>query len=521
MATASICPASFGQEEINYTKMQMIIQKVCHKVLVEYLLKYIKDKHPGDSVDVFLSNNENTVNGGRDSYLYEKRYFPKDTNKQPVSTNVHKWDIQMLYFVLTRCCNLKHLEMDLTFIKDKRNYLCHLGEPKVPDGKFTSFKQDIDPILGRSFKCFGDKFEKEITEDMAIIDSHLTEQLIDAYQALHREHFVAEQIKCLCEEYKRTSAKHTDYFMQLVCGQTKIHDLFFAFAKTTLAPPDDSMRTASLDSFPHTDTAFHEASTGKRKTGTSNVDPCALITNEHADESKKQIVEEVQQTFGGMAESMETRRENWLRVVSGLLYVKEGLQEYVDTKGKQQYTSFMNKVNEICNNQTCDQCQFNSRCASGMTKVKRSSRFRPGHFCDEMNKAILNNHVRHYPFWMNTDSTKWHDQNVGYWEVAKCYLSSPGYLDRMGPNQVDVSGLLSICINSSFINQHIKSVQLFEEVQCIRNKTLHEAFFELDGQTADDYLDKMITLLEDPKELIHNTFAKQAAVHLTQLYINS
>ncbi|WAR29416.1 hypothetical protein MAR_002984, partial [Mya arenaria] len=212
-----------------------------------------------------------------------------------------------------------------------------------------------------------------------------------------------------------------------------------------------------------------------------------------------------------MAESIETRQENWLRVVWGLMYVNEGLKGYVDTKGKQQYQTFMNTVNAKCNKQTCDQCQINSRCQNGTTKVTGKSKFRPAHFCDAMYKEIQNNHAKNNPFWMNTDSTKWHDPRVGYWEVIKCFLSSAGYFDKMGASQMDASGLLSICINSSFIKQHITNVQRFEEVRDIRNKTLHDAHYELDGQTADDCLDKMITVLEDQQELLHDTFAQQNA----------
>ncbi|XP_052787003.1 uncharacterized protein LOC128222166 isoform X2 [Mya arenaria] len=207
-----------------------------------------------------------------------------------------------------------------------------------------------------------------------------------------------------------------------------------------------------------------------------------------------------------MGESIEARHENWLRVVWGLLYVREGLQGYVDTKGKDQYQVFRNNVMGKCNNQTCNQCQVN-----------KSGKFRPGHFCYELNKEIQNNHVKKRPKWANTDSTKWQDQHVGHWEVSKCYLSSSGYFDKTGPNDVDASGLLSICINSSFINQHISNTQHFEEVRNIRNKTLHDAHYELDGQTADDCLDKMVTVLEDPQELVYDMCAKQADNHITKI----
>ncbi|WAR29437.1 hypothetical protein MAR_003005, partial [Mya arenaria] len=222
-----------------------------------------------------------------------------------------------------------------------------------------------------------------------------------------------------------------------------------------------------------------------------------------------------------MAESIETRHDNWLRVAWGLLYVKDGLQEYVDTKGKQQYQTFVNNANAKCNNQTCDQCQINSKCTNGRTKVTGKSPFRQGHFCDEMYKQIQNNHERNTPLWINTDSTKWQDPHVGYWEVAKCYLSSAGYFEKTGPNHVDASGLLSICMNSAFIKQHITTIQHFEELRDIRNKTLHDAYYEMDGQTADDCLDKMIKVLEDPQELIHDTFAKQAANHIRKIKVKT
>ncbi|WAR29432.1 hypothetical protein MAR_003000 [Mya arenaria] len=54
-------------------------------------------------------------------------------------------------------------------------------------------------------------------------------------------------------------------------------------------------------------------------------------------------------------------------------------------------------------------------------------------------------------------------------------------------------------------------------VRDIRNKTLHDANYELDGQKADDCLDKMITVLEDPQELIHDTFAKPAANQIRKI----
>ncbi|XP_052787402.1 uncharacterized protein LOC128222439 [Mya arenaria] len=220
-----------------------------------------------------------------------------------------------------------------------------------------------------------------------------------------------------------------------------------------------------------------------------------------------------------MAESIETRRNNWMRVVWGLMNLKNGLQGWVDTKSEQQYKTFLINVNAKCKTQAYDQCQVNSKCQNGKTKVKPP--FRPAHFCDEMYKEIQNNHVRNKPFWMNTDSTKWQDPQVGYWEVAKCYLSSPGYLNKTSSYQIDASGLLSICKNSMFIHQHIVNIQHFIEVQQIRNIVMHNAHCELDKHTTDAFLDKMIAVLEDPQELVHDTFAKHAANQIRNIKHNT
>ncbi|WAR29414.1 hypothetical protein MAR_002982, partial [Mya arenaria] len=53
-----------------------------------------------------------------------------------------------------------------------------------------------------------------------------------------------------------------------------------------------------------------------------------------------------------------------------------------------------------------------------------------------MKEEIHKTNLRKKPSWMNTDSTKWQDKNSGYWQVAKCYLNTPGYLDNTGPNEI-------------------------------------------------------------------------------------
>ncbi|WAR29436.1 hypothetical protein MAR_003004 [Mya arenaria] len=59
------------------------------------------------------------------------------------------------------------------------------------------------------------------------------------------------------------------------------------------------------------------------------------------------------------------------------------------------------------------------------------------------------------------------------------------------------------------------------QVRDIRNKTLHDAHYEMDGKTADDCLNKMIKVLEDRKELKYDNYAKQAAFHIRKIKIKA
>ncbi|XP_052785630.1 uncharacterized protein LOC128221190 isoform X3 [Mya arenaria] len=189
MATASFASVACCKEEENFTRMQMTIKKVCHKVLREYLVKKVYNIAPSVSIDHFLATNRTCLTRGRYGRLYEKRYFPLDANNQPIPTNLQDWDIQMLSFTLNNCCNLSQAETDdIDFIKDKRNYLCHLGKPEVADHLYTAFRSALVGTFKRMFSFLGNsKFEEEIKEDLETVDNRLPEHLVDFYKASHRE----------------------------------------------------------------------------------------------------------------------------------------------------------------------------------------------------------------------------------------------------------------------------------------------------------------------------------------------
>ncbi|XP_052785598.1 uncharacterized protein LOC128221165 [Mya arenaria] len=218
-----------------------------------------------------------------------------------------------------------------------------------------------------------------------------------------------------------------------------------------------------------------------------------------------------------MAEN-NNRSEQWWRVAYGLVRLRKGLDHFVDRKSRTLYNDvyISGLTSSVCNT-----CQINKHCHSGANIIPKcyNNTFCKNKFCDSICDRILSTYYPYQktPIWANTDSTKWSDRNIGYWEIAKCFFNTPGYLDKEGPNTTDGSGLISICLNNKGIRSSISNVLVFEEVRDIRNKISHTADYKLDKQTADEYLEKMIELLNDGRELRNDPFAIVNRRHLQDI----
>ncbi|XP_052785629.1 uncharacterized protein LOC128221190 isoform X2 [Mya arenaria] len=254
MATASFASVACCKEEENFTRMQMTIKKVCHKVLREYLVKKVYNIAPSVSIDHFLATNRTCLTRGRYGRLYEKRYFPLDANNQPIPTNLQDWDIQMLSFTLNNCCNLSQAETDdIDFIKDKRNYLCHLGKPEVADHLYTAFRSALVGTFKRMFSFLGNsKFEEEIKEDLETVDNRLPEHLVDFYKASHRENVetlekfdIVQQelnnIRSEQSEHKQITETNTETLKKILDVLEEIYSVTPDNAKDKLELPEISV----------------------------------------------------------------------------------------------------------------------------------------------------------------------------------------------------------------------------------------------------------------------------------------
>ncbi|XP_045161022.2 uncharacterized protein LOC123525917 isoform X2 [Mercenaria mercenaria] len=210
--------------------------------------------------------------------------------------------------------------------------------------------------------------------------------------------------------------------------------------------------------------------------------------------------------------------KRWIRGCLGFKYLGEGLVQTVNTTVKNQHGYYVKNLTPS----ECDKCCTNTllpnhakvdnKCTKGRKKCfclmySRSRTFCPNFFCSAVYDNIVDNHRYQDPNWSNTDITKW---GSSYLEVAKCFISSSGYKDKLTIQEVDCSGLLNIIINNTaFENTVTKVTYAFDPLPAFtkarddRNTVFHSPNMELTVDQLKDMVDNMIGLLQLP-EIIDN-----------------
>lgn len=174
----------------------------------------------------------------------------------------------------------------------------------------------------------------------------------------------------------------------------------------------------------------------------------------------------------------DERQYNYLRAVRGLLYLKEGLEGFVDECAREIHSSFLEKVRSnpnFSNKMSCGQCTVSNllpaHASSGncpqvdrrkcLCCNRNNRRHCPSNICGVLYDCIVGDHMNMTLNWANTDINKW---GTDYWEVAKCYIYTKGYKQKSSSQQTDVTGLLNICFDSETIRTRIRYVQNFHKV---------------------------------------------------------
>ncbi|XP_053391745.1 uncharacterized protein LOC128554496 [Mercenaria mercenaria] len=227
----------------------------------------------------------------------------------------------------------------------------------------------------------------------------------------------------------------------------------------------------------------------------------------------------------------------WVKAGLGLGYLKEGLAPFCDDVAKQQHKDILDNIKQTKNlsTVTCGQCalrtlkpdhvkigknqcplgQVNCNCCYTSGKIAC-----PNNVCGAIYDNIITNHASTppAPYWKNTQTQQWTGDP---WSIAKCFINAPGCDQKTSAADTDNMGLLLMIINNKYFHNHIQcnvaGGDVFSKVRQCRNAILHSSTLELEEAKANSYIDDMIAVLQDGKELINRKDAQDAVKKLEEL----
>ncbi|XP_053405586.1 uncharacterized protein LOC123566720 isoform X2 [Mercenaria mercenaria] len=241
-----------------------------------------------------------------------------------------------------------------------------------------------------------------------------------------------------------------------------------------------------------------------------------------------------------MAHQLQLEKEKyrqWVKAGLGLGYLKEGLAPFCDDVAKQQHKDILDNIKQTKNlsTVTCGQCALrtlkpdhvkigNKQCPLGQancnccyTKGKIAC---PSNVCGAIYDSIITNHASTppAPYWKNTQIQQWIKDP---WSIAKSFINAPGYDQKTSAADIDCTGLLHVIINNKYFHNHIQcnlaGANIFSKVRQYRNEIFHSSTMELEKADANTYIDDMIAVLQDGKELINRNDAQDAVKRLEEL----
>ncbi|XP_060573591.1 uncharacterized protein LOC132731427 [Ruditapes philippinarum] len=229
----------------------------------------------------------------------------------------------------------------------------------------------------------------------------------------------------------------------------------------------------------------------------------------------------------------------WVKAGLGLRYLQEGLAPFCDDIGKQQHNDIINKIQQTKTpqpNVPCGACQITTLqpdhvpVSKGICPLlqkncnccfpKKTKRC-PNNICGAIYDSIIQYHASTppAPFWRNSDSQQW---STDPWSVCKCFINVPGCKDKTSAVDTELIGLLNVIINNKYFHNHFGCNvtgpnNLFSKVRQYRNDILHSTSMELEESKANTYIEDMIAVLQDGKEIVHRQDAQQAVLKLQEL----
>ncbi|XP_060581803.1 uncharacterized protein LOC132738336 [Ruditapes philippinarum] len=245
-----------------------------------------------------------------------------------------------------------------------------------------------------------------------------------------------------------------------------------------------------------------------------------------------------------MAHQLHLEKEKyrqWVKAGLGLGYLKEGLAPFCNDIADQQHQDILQNIRStksLPSNVICGGCRVetlkpdqkpvgnakNRVCPLG--QVKCSCCFKRKIACPNNICGAIYDYIVQYqassppaPNWKNTDAQQW---STDPWSICKCFINAPGYEDKTSAGETDCTGLLILMMNNQYFHSHIgcdvtKANNLFLKVRQYRNNIFHSSSMVLEESEANSYIDDMIAVLQDGKELLQQPDAQIAVKKLQDL----
>ncbi|XP_053390960.1 uncharacterized protein LOC123543790, partial [Mercenaria mercenaria] len=220
--------------------------------------------------------------------------------------------------------------------------------------------------------------------------------------------------------------------------------------------------------------------------------------------------------------------EQWVKAGLGLIYLGEGLRPFCNEVVKRQHNDILDNIKRTkhLSTVTCGQCNLNElkpdhvqtgnkQCPLGQANCNCLHPFGKKPCPNDVCGAIYDHIVTNYgstppaPYWRNTEAKWW---CTDPWSVAKCFINSPVHYDI-----IDCTGVLRLIINNQGFHNHIDGTDVFSKVLQYRNEIYHSSSMELEENTANTYIDDMIAILQDGKELKTRQCSQNAVQTLLML----
>jgi hypothetical protein len=198
----------------------------------------------------------------------------------------------------------------------------------------------------------------------------------------------------------------------------------------------------------------------------------------------------------GMQDLLEIRNDpkhrNWHAVGDALMLLGDGLRQYAENKMKELHALITANVGG-------PKVKCSCRCTLGM-KLNPHRGSTTCIWAQELKKLHVFKTKADIP-WNQSDNSKWHDPAVGYWEVAKLFMSDLGSdpTKVTDPNSTDVGPLLNLF---RFCKHFNVQAPLLKAVTERRNQWAHAPKRRLSDGDKNAAFQDIKLLMNDPELLI-------------------